>query len=221
MSWTRFLLQYRASGRIKADGYDPAMFADMTAEEVGTARAMLLERGIAGDTIDLHGLRYLGDDTVVAELRAAGGRDAMRPADRDISRCEMLFVLTGDPADLRPILHHLDSRVAAERALAANCLARLDLTPVFRDALARRLVSFRHRAVALPLIQAWLVTQGVPANDPIVFHAQLPLIRRILARAWWRRGVLMAEIARSLAGARDVGSVAAGLRTCADIVGPK
>ena len=101
MSLASFLRQYHATGRDKVDGYAAAMFADMTEDERARARAMLLERGLAGDTVDLHGLRFVGDAATVAALRAAAERTTPGNPHFDAQRCETLRVLTGGDEDPR------------------------------------------------------------------------------------------------------------------------
>ena len=191
MTFARFLQQYEATGREKGDGYDPSMFGGMTAAELERARAMLLDRALAGDTVDLAGLRWVGDEAVVAALRGASGHRA----DWDMGRIETLFALTGDAAAIRPLLDYVDGADAAERVRGARVLAGLPLPAGLARPLADRLCRAWRRDVVLPLAQAWLATQGLGVTDPAEFQARLPLIR-LIVHAWpWRRRRVLARIA--------------------------
>lgn len=196
MSDTRFLRQFHATGREKADGYDPGMFEEMSTKERARAAAMLLVRGLAGDTTDLHGLRYLGGFAAVAALRDAAG--TMLDAGCDIERCDTLFALTGDPADLLPVLGYLDGSDTVARERAAWVLAGLRAPAALAEPIAERLADRRYRPVELPLAAAWLATQGLPVHEVAGFQAHLPLVRRILDAAPRRRPAVLAGIAREL-----------------------
>lgn len=196
MTDPRFLRQFRATGRDQADGYDPGMFDDMSVKERAQAAAMLLTRGLAGDTTDLHGLRYLGGEAVVAALRDAAG--TMRDAGCDIERCDTLFALTGDCADLVPILDHLDSSEKPVRERAAWALAVLRAPATLAEPFARRLADRHYQAVALPLAIAWLTARGLPGHGPEGFQAHLPLVRRIVDAPPRQRAALLARIAHDL-----------------------
>ena len=198
MSVAAFLRQYRAVGREKGDGYDHAMFADMSERQRARARAMLLRRGTGGDTIDLSGLRFVGDETVVATLRAGAGRGALQTADRDLVVRETLFALTGKISELDPVLAWLDSGNAEARQRAAELLGRLALPPAMAAPIARRLGQWRLGRAALPLAVAWLTTQGISTCRADEFRTHLPLLRRIV-NAWpWRRAAVLAGIAADI-----------------------
>lgn len=104
MSFKTFLRMYEAAQTTKRDGYSPSDFADMSDEERIRARAMLLERGLTGDTIDIDGLRYVGDQQTVTALMAAENCAADFGPVFDTQRLETLFVLTGDPHHLLSLL---------------------------------------------------------------------------------------------------------------------
>lgn len=118
MSLAAFLRQYHATGRDKADGYAAAMFADMTEDERAQARAMLLERGLAGDTVDLDGLRFVGDAATVAALRAFEDRATPRNPRFDVQRRETLRVLTGGDEDSRRAVSRRRPRARSRRVKA-------------------------------------------------------------------------------------------------------
>jgi len=211
MTFARFMQQYRAVGREKGDGYDPSMFEGLTAGEREQARGLLLERGLRGDTVDLNGLRWLGDDAVVAALRGA----VLPGGDKDMARIETLFALTDDPAELDPLWLYLDGRDGDERRRSAWLLARLPLPAGLASALAGRLCRARLGEAALPLALAWLATQGVPASDPATLATRVPLVRSILDAWPWRRRRVLARISRELGRSgqafdRDGDTAAAG-----------
>lgn len=201
MTFARFLQQFEAIGRIKGDGYDPAMFSGMTDAELARARSMMLERGLAGDTVDLSGLRHVGDEATIAALRRASAPAGEGGAGWDMIRLETLFALTGEPAVLAPLLDQLDRGTGESRRQAAQILAGLPLPASLAAALAHRLCRLRYRHLALPLSQAWLTTQGLRLDRPGAFQAHLPLIRAIVAAWPWRRAPLLARIACELRAA--------------------
>lgn len=150
MTWATVIAQYEATGPRKLDGYSPAQFEGMSADEQAKARVMLIDRALAeGDIFDLNGLRFVGDAGTVARL--AGAADA---ADRngrrfDIIRLEVLFVLTGDHAYLHAVTRWLDDRDPAAQERAADALASHPLTPEFNDIVVDRITDGRHED-ALP-----------------------------------------------------------------------
>jgi len=198
MSLPDFLEQYHASGREKGDGYSAGMFEDLTADERRLALGLLLVRGLAGDTVDLAGLRYVADEDAIARLRAAQGQGPFLRPDRDMVRRETLFQLTGEPTELMPLLAYIDGRADQPRRQAAELLAQLPLPSVFADLIALRLTSWRWRDLALPLATAWLNSQGQAAYDVSGFQSSLPLVRAIVDRPWWRRAALLREITTQL-----------------------
>ncbi len=199
MTFAAFLARYGATGRVKGDGYDRSMVADLTDAERERARAMLLERGLAGDTTDVAGLRLVADDATIAALREAAVLAPLRGVEWQVTRIETLFALTGDAADLDPLLTLLDIR--RTREAAAQALARVALPFAFAESLATRLERWRYRRVALPLVIAWLQTRGLDLRDPVAFQSHLPLVRRIVRALPWRRMSVLAAVARELQNA--------------------
>ncbi len=199
MTFAAFLAQYGATGRVKGDGYDRSMVADLTDAERERARAMLLERGLAGDTTDVAGLRLVADDATIAALREAAVLAPLRGVEWQVTRIETLFALTGDSADLHPLLTLLDIRRTREPA--AQALARVALPFAFAVPLATRLGRWRYRRVALPLVIAWLQTRELDLRDPVAFQSHLPLVRRIVRALPWRRMSVLAAVARELQNA--------------------
>jgi hypothetical protein len=216
-----FQRQYRATGRDKGGGYDPSMFADMDAGELAEAKRLLLRRGLSGDTIDLAGLRFVGDASVVAALRGAAGSEPLRPPDRDLVLRETLFALTGEPGELEPVLAWLDGRDPEARRRAAELLARLALPPTLASPIALRLGRWWLGRAALPLASAWLATQGLPTHRSDGSETHLPLVRRVLAawpcrragvRACWRRSPASCGRRRHDRGPARRGDLHAGRR---------
>lgn len=180
MSFKSFLCTYEAPSPRKRDGYSPTDFADMSDEERMRARAMLLERGLTGDAIDIDGLRHVGDQQTVAALTAAEERAADFGPVFDAQRLETLFVLTGDSRHLLSLLAWVDGPDAASRAFAAQVLARQKLPTDFAPLVAQRLTEGRHEDVVLPLVQAWLAARGeFVGTDMAAFQRHLPLIRAV------------------------------------------
>jgi len=202
VSAAAFLLQYRATGREKGDGYDSSMFADMDPGELSEARSAMLRRALEGDTIDLAGLALVGNAAAIAALRKAAGTGVLRAPDRDLVLRETLFALTCDPHELEPVLAWLDGRDAYARRQAAELLARLALPPTLAEPIARRLARWRLGPAGLPLATAWLSTQGLPTYRIDGFQAHLPLVRRILAAWPWRRAGVLTAVAGELRGTR-------------------
>jgi len=118
MTWADFKRQYDAEGREKADGYSPGDFDGMSEDERAQARSMMLERALRGDTIDLSGLRYVGDADTIARLEDARGIVAQLGWRDDIIRHDVLYDLTGEAHFLTDLAHYLDGRdaEAQERA---------------------------------------------------------------------------------------------------------
>ena len=197
-SFRRFLDQFGAVGRAKGEGYDPAMFAGMSDAELSQTRAMLLERALAGDTVDLDGLRHLGGTDVVAALRAALAATDAHGAPWQIKARDTMYALTGEMAVLLPLLLVIDSRDAATRERAAQLLARTKLPSAMAEPIAARLCRWHSHAVRLPLAIAWLTTQGLPTYEPQSFTAHLPLVRRILDCWPWQRRRVLADLAGAL-----------------------
>lgn len=196
MSFATFLHRYQSTPPEKLDGYSAADFADMSVEERAQARAMLTERGLAGDTIDIDGLRYVGDEQTVAALIAAEARAADFGPVFDIVRLETLFVLTADPRHLARLLAWIDGPDAKARSFAAETLTRHRLPADAADAIVVRLADGRHEDIVRQLVEAWLATRGEPiGSDLAAFQRWLPLVRAILAAAPAKRPELLMDVA--------------------------
>lgn len=178
MIFPDFLAQYQAQE--KGQGYFPFHFEGMMEEERACARAMLLERALGGDTVDLDGLRLIGDARTAARLEAAKDLDAAHGYRFAVLRLETLFVLTGDANHMLDLLKWIDGSDADAQELAALALARHPLPSVLARAIVERLADGRHEKIAGSLMDAWLATQGEPIWDMAVFQRHLPLIRRVL-----------------------------------------
>jgi len=132
MTFAAFQQQYDSLPTQKLDGYSASQFEGMSEVERERARSMLVEGAFReGDIFDLNGLRFIGNDTTVAQLAQA--TDA---ADRhgwrfDIIRWEVLFVLTSDHAWLLGLTRWLDDRDPAAQERAATALQSHPLTPAF------------------------------------------------------------------------------------------
>lgn len=192
MTFAAFLTQYEATGREKADGYFPAHFSGMSDDERARARAMMLDRALDGDTIDMNGLRLIGDDGTAVRLEAAGTETVRFGFRLDIVRRETLFGLTGDPRHLAGCLTWLDDADPSAREFAAEALARHRLPPDLADPLARRLADGQHEDIALPLAIAWLGTHGLDASAAEDFQRHLPFIRSVLNTPPARRPAVLA-----------------------------
>jgi hypothetical protein len=194
MSFKRFLCIYEAPSPTKRDGYSSSDFADMSDEERTRARAMLLERGLTGDTIDIDGLRYVGDQQTVAALTAAEDRAGDLGPVFDVQRLVTLSVLTGDPRHLLSLLAWVDGSDATARTFAAQALARQTLPADFAALITQRLTAGLHEDVVLPLVEAWLATRGeLVSTDMVAFQRRLPLIRAMCAARPAARARLLAR----------------------------
>jgi len=194
MSFATFLRRYHSTPPEKMDGYSAADFADMSVEERAQARAMLTERGLTGDTIDIDGLRYVGDEQTVAALSAAEDSAAEFGPVFDIVRLETLFVLTGDPHHLARLLAWVDGPDERARSFAAETLTRHRLPADFADPIVARLTDGRHEDVVRQLVEGWIATRGEPTGSNLAeFQRWLPLVRAILEAAPASRAALLAE----------------------------
>jgi hypothetical protein len=196
VTFPAFLQQYEATPPEKLDGYFPFHFEGMSASELDRARAMLLDRALRGDTIDLDGLRLVGDADTVARLAAAEGLDATFGPRFDVVRRETLFVLTGDARHLAGLLVWTDGGEVEIRRFAAEALSRHALPAELAPPIVARLADGRHEEVAIPLIKAWLATQGEPIIGLAAFQQRLPLVRAIVSAQPSARPGIMAEQAR-------------------------
>ena len=177
------------------EGHFPADFEGMSNHERARARDMLLERALAGDTVDLDGLRLIGNAQTAARLEVANDLDAVHGARFGIVRLEVLFVLTGDANHLLELLRWVDGTDADAQEFAALALARHALPSVLAGSIVERLADGRHEAVAGPLVDAWLATQGHAIWDMMVFQRHLPLIKKVLNARPVQRPALLANAA--------------------------
>jgi hypothetical protein len=196
VTFATFLRQYEAIPPEKLDGYFPFHFEGLSADELDRARAMLLERALRGDTIDLDGLRLVGDADTIARLVAAENLDATFGPRFDVVRRETLFALTGDAGHLAGLLPWIDGGEVEIRRFAAEALARHALPADLAGPIVARLAGGRHEAVAIPLVKAWLATQGQPVIGLAAFQQRLPLVRAIVSATPSARPGIMAEQAR-------------------------
>lgn len=192
MTWASFIAQYDATGRQKGEGYFPAHFAGMSAEERDRARDMLEARARTGDTTDIDGLRLIGDDGSVAVLAEMASADASRGVPFETNRRETLFALTRDPRQLEPLLARLDDREDRDAALAAQAIARQPLPASFAGPLAGRIVDGRHEVALIWIVKAWLSAQGVAIWEVPEFDRQVAFIREVTRAAPARRAAILA-----------------------------
>jgi hypothetical protein len=196
VTFATFLRQYEAIPPEKLDGYFPFHFEGLSADELDRARAMLLERALRGDTIDQDGLRLVGDADTVARLLAAESLGATFGPRFDVVRRETLFALTGDAGHLAGLLPWIDGGEVEIRRFAAEALARHALPADLAEPIVARLADGRHEEVAIPLVKAWLATQGQPVIGLAAFQQRLPLVRAIVSATPSARPGIMAEQAR-------------------------
>ncbi|QYE34408.1 hypothetical protein KZX46_16745 [Polymorphobacter sp. PAMC 29334] len=194
MTFSDFQRQYDAVAQEKGEGYFPFHFAGMSGDELAHARSMLLERALAGDTVDLDGLRLVGDATTVTGLRAAANRVASLGARWDIVRRETLFQLTSEPAELEPLLAMTDGGSDDEAKMAAEALARHSLPGDFGERIAERLTDGRHECIVGPLVDAWLASRGVRIWEMSVFQKHLTFIKAACAAGPARRKKILADV---------------------------
>ena len=194
MTFAAFQQQYDSLPTQKLDGYSPSQFEGMSEAERERARSMLIERAFReGDIFDLNGLRFVGDETTIAQLAQA--TDA---ADRhgwrfDIIRREVLFVLTSDHDWLLGLTRWLDDRDPAAQERAATALASHPLTPAFEPIIVDRIADGRHEDSLLGLLSAWIALRDGPGIDPMRFQRNLPLIRTVSAASPRARPAILQE----------------------------
>ncbi len=197
MTFAAFQQQYDSLPTQKLDGYSASQFEGMSETEREKARSMLVERAFReGDIFDLNGLRFVGNDTTVAQLAQA--TDA---ADRhgwrfDIIRREVLFVLTSDHAWLLGLTRWLDDRDPAAQERAATALQSHPLTPAFEAIIVDRIADGRHEDSLLSLLSAWIALRDGPGLDPMRFQRNLPLIRAVSAASPRARPAILQEATR-------------------------
>ena len=195
VTWTDFRRQYDAQGREKADGYSRKDFEGMTLDERTLARTMMLERALDGDTIDLGGLRHVGDADTASTLASAGETTSRHGWRYDVLRREVLFELTGDHGCLTGLAPYLDGRDAEMQEGAAQAIGWYVLPPECRSFLEERIVDGRHEAGILSLMKAWIALERRTVCDPECFQRHLGLVRMISRSAPTRRRALLLEAA--------------------------
>lgn len=178
----------------RGDGYTPADFAGLSADERDRARAMMLARALDGDDIDLGGLRYVGDAATVAALNAAKDSGPARRWDYDITRLDVLFTLTGDAETyLAAFSRHLDGRDKEAQVRASGALSWHVLPIAAESFLVDRISDGRHEAALLGLLQAWIGIHERVVCDAMCFQRHLGLIREVSAAGVRKRRALLAE----------------------------
>jgi len=193
MTFAAFQAQFDATGPEKGDGYFPYHFDGMSADERALARGMLEQRALAGDTVDLDGLRLVGDDETAARLEAAAALDRRYGIRWEVARRETLVAIRNDPVPLQPLIERADDRDADVSKAAAQALGRHRLPHSFAAPLADRLVDGRHEQALLWLVKAWLSTMGEEIWQVPVFDANLPFIRAVMAQAPRRRAEMLRD----------------------------
>ncbi len=181
MSFKDFIRRYEAKLPAKLDGYSTSDFADLSEEERAQARTMMLERALAGDTIDLAGLRYVGNEQTLTSLKAYAQHVPSNRGPRfDIQRIETLFELTADPQYLVQLLSWMDGSDKATRSFAAEALTRHVLPADLANPIVSRLTDGSHEDIVRPLVEAWFATRGeFIGTDMAAFQRRLPLIRAL------------------------------------------
>lgn len=179
MTWADFKRQYDAEGREKADGYSPSDFDDMSGNESTRAHSMMLERALRGDTIDLSGLRYVGDAQTIASLEVSASLVAQFGWRDDIIRHDVLYHLTGEPRFLTDLTRYLDGCDPEIQECAARSFTYIMLPPKFELFLVDRIADGGHEAAVLPLLQAWIGLRERSVCDTMCFQRHLQFIRRV------------------------------------------
>lgn len=179
MTLSQFLQQYGAQGQEKGDGYLARHFEGLSPAELERARDMLLQRAFQRDTVDLDGLRLIGDRRTIESLEAAAGLAATLGSRFDVVRRETLFALTRDAHHLAGLFQLIDEEDVDIARFAADALARHPLPANFAGPIVERLADGQHEASIIPLTKAWMSTQGQPILDSTAFQKHLPQIRAI------------------------------------------
>ena len=192
MAWGDFLRQFEAQGREKGDGYSPRDFDGMSQDERVRARAMMLERALTGDDIDLlSGLRYIGDAATAATLDAAAATTANFGWSFDITRLQVLFELTGQQRYLTDLARYLDGRDPKAQERAGYALTWYVLPPEAEPFLLDRIADGRHDPALLPLLKAWIALHQRAMCDTPCFQRNIALVRTVSnARPFSRRALL-------------------------------
>jgi hypothetical protein len=193
MTWADFKRQYDAEGREKADGYSPGDFDDMSGNESTRARSMMLERALRGDTVDLSGLRYVGDAQTVAALEGSAGLVAQLGWRDDTVRHDVLYHLTGDTRFLTDLTRYLDGCDSEAQERAARSFTYVLLPPEFELFLVDRIADGRHEAAILPLLQAWIGLRKRSVCDVMCFQRHLDFIRRVNDASFTQRRAMLTD----------------------------
>jgi hypothetical protein len=191
VTWTAFIAQFHATGRQKGEGYSAAHFEGMSEQEKSRARQMMEERAARGDTIDIDGLRLIGDAGTVERLTTLASEDRRYGVPFAVNRCATLFVLTRDAHHLEPLLALLDDGEERDAALAAQAIARHPLPKTFAHALAERIRDGRHEVSLIWIVKAWLSAQGIAIWLPDMFAAHLGFIQDVTRTHPADRGTLL------------------------------
>jgi hypothetical protein len=202
MTFAAFLRQYEATPPDNLDGYFPFHFEGMRREERDRARTMLLDRALSGHTIELDGLRLIGDAQTIAALQDAEAGTAQYGADFSITLREVLAVLMANTRPLDGLFAWIDGDDANVAERAAETLARHLLPRDFLEPLTARLCDGDHEAIISSLISAWWSAGRSEIMNMHVFQRELPFIRRLSATPPLARRSLLEE----KAGAPGLGS---------------
>jgi hypothetical protein len=196
MAWGDFQRQYHATGREKGDGYSPADFDGMTPAERDRARAMMLVRALDGDTVDLLGLRHVGDAGTVATLDAAAALATRLGWRWELDRLTVLLDLTDDWRRLDAFTPYLDGRDTEAQSRAAYILEDFVLPPALEPFVLQRIADGRHEAAILPLLTLWIAlrrqVRGFTVRD------QDQLIHRVAHAPPGRRPAMLLAAADTL-----------------------
>ena len=193
MIWADFKRQYDAEGREKVDGYSPSDFDGMSEDERAQARSMMLERALRGDTIDLSGLRYVGDANTIARLEEAGGIVAQLGWRDDIIRHDVLYQLTGEACFLTDLARYLDGRGAEAQERAARSFTWFVLPVELESFLSDRIADGRHEPAILPLLQAWIGLRERAVCDIMCFQRHIDFICRVSDAAPAKRRTMLSD----------------------------
>ena len=192
-AWDRFLEQYEAEGSERLDGYDDALFEELTDEEFARAQAMVIERAAAGETPEIRALPLLGPPEA---LRCVDDLMA-REREFDLVRlavCEAGWKMTEDPAYQDAILEIVEEGDDFTQARAINVLSRLPLTPAALADVEALLRAEDDRTLAVELAQAVLRSRGVAVETQAEFERALPLVRALANVDLQARGEAVANV---------------------------
>lgn len=177
-AWDRFLEQYEAEGSERLDGYDEALFEELTDEEFARAQPLVLERAAAGETPEIRALPLLNPPDA---LRCVDDLMA-RERELDVVRlavCEAGWKITEDPAYQDAIVEIVLEGDEFAQARAIHVLSRLPLTPEALADVEDLLRAEEDRTLAVELAQAVLRSRGVAVETQAEFERALPLVRAL------------------------------------------